>query len=741
MRLFGSELRHGDGGGGGALLIPVRRPSVRRQSETIIDRLEAERDRWFLWVPVFFGCGIGLYFALPFEPSVMLCAAPLLVALGLVIVLRRGTLAPALAGALLAASLGLVAAKLRTDALTAPVLAQRPSGLGSWSTIHGWLEERETRAAGSQRLTIRVAWIDAVDPAETPLRVRVTSRKAPAGVSLGDPVVIKAELKPPPDAALPGGYDFARIAFFQQLGAVGFLAGDVRVDPDIGPPPADMAMPLILARWREEVGMRIRSALPGDRGAMAAGLVTGERGDIAQSTIDQLRDSGLSHILAISGFNMAVMAGAVFLAFRALLALSPMVALTWPVKQLAASAGLVGAIVCLLLAGAGSATSRAFVMIALALLAVLLGRQAVSMRNLAMAGLVLLAIAPETLLDVGFQMSFSAVVGLMAVYERVPLEEAGPPQIPVRALPWVVGAGWRSIREIVASTAIATLAVAPFATFHFHKIAVFGLLANVAAVPLFTFAMMPLIVIVLAAMPFGLEYWPLQGLGFTVDVLMAIAAWVANLAGASIRVTAMPISALIAAIVGGLWLALWRRRWRWLGLAPLGLALALAGTGSRPDVLVARNGKPVAVRLANGTLSALPSADSAFTLSSWLEADGDARDPADVARGGGFFCDDAGCVARIGASLVAIPDGPAALDDDCRRAEVVIMRFERQRPCPGARLVVDRQALARFGTHALTATRWGWSITSVGGDGGCGGRPWCPRPAPDPRAAYPAHAR
>ena len=258
------------------------------------------------------------------------------------------------------------------------------------------------------------------------------------------------------------------------------------------------------------------------------------------------------------------------------------------------------------------------------------------------------------------------------------------------------------------------------------------MLANIAAVPLFAFVMMPLIVLALVTLPFGQEYWPLQGLGVSIDLLMAIATWVAGLPGASIRVTAMPLAAFIASRLGGLWLCLWRRRWRWLGLIPIGAALALAGTGTRPDVLVARGGRPVAIRLATGSLSALPSPGAAFTLSSWLEADGDPRDPADMSKAEGFFCDDLGCVARIGASVIAFPDGPAALEDDCRRAEVVVMRFERERACTGARIVIDRAILARHGAHALTSTRTGWSVSAVGGTGGCGDRPWCPRTEPRP---------
>ncbi len=262
-----------------------------------------------------------------------------------------------------------------------------------------------------------------------------------------------------------------------------------------------------------------------------------------------MRDSGLSHLLAISGFNMAIMAGAVFGALRALLALVPALALGWPIKKIAALGGIAGATFCWLISGASSATERAYVMVLLALLAVLIGRPAVSMRNLALAGIVLLALRPESLLDVGFQMSFAAVTGLVAVYEWLQARPAGPPPFydhwppPLRRLALVL------IGTLV-STLVAGFAVDPLAAYHFHRLALYGIIANLVAVPVFTFVVMPLAVLTLVALPFGAEALPLVPMGWAIEVVVGTAGVVAALPGASLPVAAFSPAAVVLMLSG-----------------------------------------------------------------------------------------------------------------------------------------------------------------------------------------------
>jgi competence protein ComEC len=703
-----------------AFVRAVPRALPGEPASALAETLEAERERWFLWVPVLFGLGIGLYFALPFEPHPVLAIAWVLAGVGLYAGMRRGTLRVVAASCLLTAALGFAAATLRTEMVRAPVIA-RETGVVQ---VTGWIERIELRAPKGNRITLRVHAIEGLEPADTPVRIRVSSRFDNLVLTVGEAVRVRAVLWPPPEPARPGAYDFARVAWFMRLGGTGFVIERPVAEPDLPDPPHALWPVTIAESLRDYVGHNIRAALPGEEGTLAEALVTGERGRIPDASNDALRDSGLSHILAISGFNMAIMAGAMLGFLRAVLALFPGLALNYPIRKWAAVGGLAGATFCLVLSGAGPATTRAFVMIALMLVATLFERPALSMRNLAIAALVLLVWAPETLLDVSFQMSFAAVVALMAVYEAI--RERSERATTHWSMRYVAGRALWFIGGTLGSTAVASLAVAPLAAFHFHKLAQYGLVANVLAVPLFTFLIMPLVVVMLVLMPFGLAWLALWPMEFCLKWLMAVAVWVSELEGAVWRMTAMPASAVTLMMLGAVWLALWRRRWRMLGLVVIAAGMLQALSGTPPDILVAREGRPTAIRLADGTLSALPVTGDSFEVAEWLESDGDGRSVEAAAQGKGYRCDADGCTAIVKGRTIAWPNGPAALREDCRRAQVVIMRMPLSRPCPSAELVIDVSDLEAYGAHAITFEGNRYRIVSIAAYRGM--RPWVRRP-------------
>lgn len=726
--------------------------------------LDAELDRWFLWVPVCFGIGVGFYFASPLEPSWALALAPLIAAVGLRLGVRApGAVLLAATAALVCIALGIAAAKVRTEWVRAPVVGNLARPL----QVEGWVEAVERRGEKGARLTIRVAHVAGLAPELTPERVRVSSRYDNLAFAPGDTIAILAKLMPPPEPAAPGGYDFARAAWFKGLGAVGFGIGRPEPAPRLGPLPFWRSVLAAVERWREDISLRITTAMPGPGGLVIDALVTGEQGSIPRDVVEALRDSGLSHLLAISGLQITIMAGAFFLLARVLLAAVPRIALNWPVKKIATAAGLLGATVYVVMSGAGSATVRAYVMVAVALIAVLLDRPAISMRNLAIAALVLIVPAPETLLDPSFQMSFSAVVALMAAYEwggkgtgwsggGGPGAGAGAGR-PVSSrmlrqrspafdasLPWSLRAGylmldgsvmlWRVLRETIAATTIATLAVAPFALFTFHRLPVYGVLANVLAEPLFNLVIMPLVAVVLVAMPFGLEAFPLMLVDLCVGLLVAIAKGVQALPGAVVLVPQMPMLALGVITLGGAWLCLWRLGWRYLGLAGIALGMLLSLGGTAPDIFIGREGATVAVRLPGGELSALPGRGGAFELARWLEADADGRGLPDVRGGEGFRCDGLGCTALVaGGQVLAISDAPASLADDCAAAQIVVLRYRQLAPCRGPVLVLDARDLRAGGVHAIRFEAGRPVIDTVARSRGV--RPWSEVPAAVTQAA------
>ncbi len=675
-----------------------------------LTNLYAERGRWFLWLPVWFGLGIAVYFQLPDEPS-------------LFVALLVPTAAAALSGALLAtggrwtlastivlvASLGFATAKVRTETVRAPVL---PVAISD-AKITGRIVGMEGRVDGGRRLWVDVAAIRDLPEALTPARIVVYQRKAPEALKIGDAIALTADLRPPSSPTRPGGFDFARQNFFEQIGAVAFTAAPIERHAALAagePPPGIMTrLTLWLAEFRRGIGVRIENAVPGETGAIAKALMTGERGAITEATNQAYRDSGIFHILSISGLHMAIMGGSVFAALRFLLAAVPALALRYPVKKWSAATAALAAFAYLLISGGAHATVRSFIMILIMFLAILVDRPALALRNVALAALAILAIAPESLFNAGFQLSFAAVAALLAGYEfyrarndrrrRLGLVNPARAEGPMR---WLHGL-WLFVAATVATTLLAGLATAPIAAFHFHHAQLYATATNLIAVPISNLVVMPAALGAFLAMPLGLEAYPLTVMRYGIDAMTAAATWVAGWPGATAAIAAFPPAALMFLLAGGAWIVIWQRRWRWLGLPLIVAGAALVADREPPDLLVGEDGRLVAVRH-DGRLSALEAPQTTFALTRWLTADGDTRTPEEARRRSGFRCDLEGCTARLGARLIAVPRSPAALVDDCALAGIIILSFPRPAACRTPALVIDQARLAREGAHAITIT-------------------------------------
>ncbi len=468
--------------------------------------------------------------------------------------------------------------------------------------------------------------------------------------------------------------------------------------------------------------------MPGETGAIANALITGERGAIPEDTTSAFRDSGLLHVLSISGLHMAIMAGSVFFLVRLVLAAFPGIALRYPIKKWAAVAATLGAIAYLLVSGSSFATVRSAIMISIMFAAVLLDRPALALRNVGLAAILILLVFPESLLNVGFQMSFAAVVALVAVYETFAKRGgwAFLPQGPwAKLVFFFVG--------IVLSTLIASAAIAPFAAYHFHKSQQYAVIANLIAMPICNLIVMPAALATLILMPLGLEAVALWVMGAGIDAMLWTARRVASLPGAVLHIPAMPLAAFLAMVAGGLWLALWQTRWRLFGLALIAGGIALAPATRLPDLLIGRDGALVAVREDDGRLGAVGRARDTYELSRWLESDGDARDGAAI-KGRHVRCDRIGCRARVKGLTVGIALRPAAFADDCRRASIVVSPIVSPKSCSAPKAVVDFFAARREGTHAIYIADDGTlDIETVAGRRGQ--RPWSTRAPPRARRA------
>ncbi|MDR3498425.1 MAG: ComEC/Rec2 family competence protein [Parvibaculum sp.] len=656
----------------------------------------AESDRWFLWSPVLLGSGIALYFSLSFEPPLWMALAILGGFVLLLALMPRRGLAAVVVAAGLCIALGFAAANFRTWSVAAPVL-QKP-----WSgALEGRVVENELTDKGALSVTIAPTAMERLAPDEIPARIRLSVRMANGTAEPGETVRLRARLMPPPEPVEPGGFDYARQVWFESLGAVGYA---FTAPEHLAPPPDDWTT--WLQRLRHAITARVQTGIGGASGAVAAALITGEQRAIPEWAVVALRNAGLAHVLSISGLHMVLFGGSLFWLVRAGFALVPALALRYPIKKWGAAAALAGSTGYLLISGAGVATQRSWIMIALMFVAIILDRPAISMRNVALAAIVVLLWQPESLLGASFHMSFSAVVALIAAYES-PFVQRLSEFARGKDNSLILGSfrfAANHVIGILLTTTIAGFATGAYAAFHFDRIAVYGMAGNMGALPIVSAVIMPAALMVLVLMPFGLDAPALWVMGKGVDAMLWVARMVSNWEGADRMVASAPMASLILVTLGGLWLALWRGHWRYGGVPALALGLALWNSGARPDVLIDREGALAAVRAGDGRL-ALTAARPSYAAEQWLRHDGDARSPVEAAKMASMRCDALGCAWREeGRPIVAFPASLEALEEDCALADVIVTRVavpHRIRHLCGARMIVDRFDLWREGATAL----------------------------------------
>ena len=675
---------------------------------------EAGAGRLLPWVPVAMGAGIALYFSADHEPVLWVTALVALALGGGAVLLRRHRLFVT-AVMVAAVAAGFAVATWRTAHVGHTVLARALYSVA----LTGFIETRDIRER-TDRFVLRVVTMESPRGHVTLSRVRLSVKKGTAP-DVGSFVALKARLMPPLSPLRPGSYDFARDMFFQGIGASGFAMGAIKIVT----PPQEAGWKLryaaVMQDLRDGIDARIRGRLDGDERAIATALLTGRRDAITDPVNDAMFISGLGHVLSISGYHMAVVAGVVFFVIRALLALIPGLADSHPVKKWAAGAALVAATFYLLLSGAEVATQRSFFMTAVVLLAVMVDRRAITFRTLAVAALIVLVMAPEALVHPSFQMSFAATLGLVALVQiGMPRLFATPDSsLAGRIALW----GGRELMVLLLASFVAGLATTPYAAFHFHRVTPYGVLANLAAMPVVSAVVMPAGLIGLALAPLGLDGWCWSLMGWGIDWMIVVTRWVAALPGAVGRVTAFGTGPLIAMSLGLILIGLLRSPLRWSGALLLAAGILWAATAPLPEVLVSGDGRNVAVRGRDGLLHLMRTGKDVFLVKEWLAADADARLPTDPSLGNGVSCDDAGCVAPMAdGRLVALSWRPEALADDCVRTALVVTSWQAPADCAAAS--IDRTRLSEQG--ALLARRRGetFTVTAVRPNGII--RPWWP---------------
>lgn len=568
---------------------------------TIIHALQSERGRRLPWIATAYGAGVGIYFALRVEPSGLVAASLAILAMVLWGCAWRGRhgmgLIPLILGTLVA---GILVGQIRAASTAGPVL-----GFRYYGPVEGRVVTVDRSASGRVRITLADVRLDRVSPARTPRRVRL-SLHADAPVLAPKPgmrVMTTAHLTPPAGPTEPGAFDFQRHAWFLSLGAMGYSRVPLlRAEED--------ATGGTVARMRMNIAETLRDRMPGPAGAVAAAIAVGDRSGLPDDVTATLRDANLAHLLAISGLHMGLVAGFVYWSVRAALAAVPALAVRRPIHVWAAAVALPAAAAYLILSGGSVATQRAFVMAAIALGAVMAGRHAVSLRALALAALVVLTLRPESLVGPGFQMSFAATGALVLVFGA----------LRDRGLTW---GGWRgAIVALVLSSLVAGLATAPFAAAHFNRMPQYGLLANLAAVPVMGMIVMPSLVLTAVLWPVGAEALPLLAAGYGIEWILAVAGWVASLDGAVRGIPAPPGAVLPLLGTGMALFACMRGGGRIVAAAPLAVAAAVWTSAERPLVLVSERGGMVGVLGPEGRWLSRARGEG-FVAGAWLAHDAD----------------------------------------------------------------------------------------------------------------------
>ncbi|MEG3086551.1 ComEC/Rec2 family competence protein [Sphingomonas sp. PB4P5] len=684
----------------------------------VVERwLEAERDQIVLWLPVMLGAGIATWFVLPDQAAwltaVLLCGAGALAALA---VGQSGRASRALAVAFVTAALGLGLIWWRAErtggvVLTRPVIVAFEARVVSVEPLAARelvrLRLAPTRVVDSPPLAGRGRSVEL--PAF--IRVNLAVKDVPPGLTRGATIALRARLMPPPEPAVPGAYDYARVAWFDRIGATGRGFAPLTIVKPGEAAGADL---------RDRLSRHIQARVAGSAGGIASALATGDQGAIAEEDAEAMRRAGLAHLLSVSGLHITAVVALVMLVVMRVLALSPWLALHVRLPLIAAAAGAAAAVGYTLLTGSQVPTIRSCVAALLVLVALAIGREAMTLRLVAAGAVVVLLLWPEALAGPSFQLSFAAITAIVALHEHPRVKAWFAPRGEGR-----LRAFGRGVGSLVLTGLAVELALMPIALFHFHKAGLYGALANIVAIPLTTFVVMPLEALALAldAVGLGAPVWWLT------DVALRLLLWIARttaaLPGSVAALPAMPAGAYALIVVGGLWLALWRTRWRRLGLAPFVMGLGWAAVAPSPDLLVTGDGRHIAVRTAGGGLAMLRDRVGDYTADMLAENGGVDGTPLLLADQPEARCTRDLCLtervaggrtwrilATRSAYLVPVRELIAA----CREADIVVSERRLPRGCAPRWLRLDRATLAKTGGVAIALAEGLVRTVRVAGD-------------------------
>ncbi len=566
-----------------------------------------DKERRFLWLPVLYALGISLYFALPKEPSKWLTLTLIETLILLAILFRHrinilytiGIFAIILAG-------------FTTVQIKAIWLDTSQSKLPNETFyFRGRIDAIDTNFQGRKRLILEN--LTDFDGNRYVGRYRITLRGKNNDASVGDCVEMVGKIMPLSKEVVIGGYQFDRKGYFEGLKGSGYA--ESRWFQIECPMPSPKKITIYTDNLRQSIVNHIKSILAPDKASIASAIIAGERGGIDETQYEQYRNSGLAHFLSISGLHMSMLAGLMFFLIRFILSLIPAIALRFDTKKVASVFAIILSFIYLLISGNAVSAQRAFIMTFIVLLGVLTNRRAISMYTISLAAFIVLFLSPEALVSASFQMSFAAVLGLVAFYEKVSCKMQNFINV-ASSVKWfriillyIIG--------IVVSDFIASLMTLPFAVYHFNMISIYTTLGNFLAGPIIGLIIMPTTLLSMLLMPFGADTMFLRATGWGINLLNQITSWVSSLPNAGYQVSSMPHWGLILIVIGGLWLMLWQCKWRYLGLLAILIGAFSITTVDVPDILISPQAKVIAFKNHSGKLELVSSRGGRFVKDIW----------------------------------------------------------------------------------------------------------------------------
>jgi competence protein ComEC len=687
-----------------------RLASLSARIEALAD---AERDQLPLWLPVGLGLGITAFFVLPDRHAwiafLVAAASFFFACLASGFGTRWGR---ALAIFAAAALLGGADAWWEADRVAAPRIEAEKI-----VRFQAEVEEvARVAAAGKVRLVVHP--LNAPDLPQH-LRLNIEDDKAPA-MRPGAVVETRAWLMPPAQASVPDAYDFSRTAWFLRIGGSGRTL-DLKVVSNEGP----SGWRGWMASVRQRLGDHIRNQLAGGEGEIAVALANGDQDGIPKTDADAMRRSGLAHLLSVSGLHLTAVVGAVMLLTLRLLALSPTLALRFRLTLIAAGAGALAGIAYTILTGNQVPTIRSCIASLLVLGGIALGREALTLRLVATGALAILLLWPDSLVGPSFQLSFAAITAIIVLHDHPKIRaflarrEEG---FPVRLARNLVG--------LLLTGLAVEAALTPIGLYHFHRAGLYGTFANIVAIPLTTFVIMPAeaLALLFDLAGLGAPFWWIAGKAL--HLLLVIAHGTGEAPGAVALLPAMADAAYGLMVAGALWVALWRTKWRRWGLVPFAVGALWALFSPRPDLVVTGDGRHVAFLGPDGKVGILRTRAKDYVRSTLAESFATDDELPDVDDLKGAACTDDSCLVtlwrggrpwRILATRTKTPFDKGPLAQACAAADIVVSERFLPRDCAPRWLKVDPRLLRKTGGLSI---RLGASPSVKTVAQGVGSHPW-----------------